>query len=280
MQNEINLDKYKKIIEEIWQYRDNHHKIYEIKEDILYILSLLDQGKVRVAEKINHEWVTHQWLKKTILLSFAIFENQLIKTAENIGYCTYDKIPLKTCDWNENDFKIAGFRAVPGSIIRSSSYIGNNVVLMPSFVNIGAHIGDGTMVDTWATIGSCAQIGRNCHISGGVGIGGVLEPLQENPVIIEDNCFIGARSEIVDGVIIEEGSVIAMGVYLGSSTKIIDRQTGEISYGRVKAGSVVVPGSYTVENNPKISINAAIIIKKVDNQTRAKTSINELLRNI
>lgn len=238
-------------------------------------LQLLDSGKARVSEKVNGSWITHQWLKKAVLLSFRLNQNQVSEA----GFTKfYDKVPLKFDNYSDNDFAAGGFRAVPGAIVRQGSYIANNVVLMPSFVNIGAFVDAGTMVDTWVTVGSCAQIGKNVHLSGGVGIGGVLEPLQANPTIIEDNCFIGARSEVVEGVIVEEGSVLSMGVFIGQSTRVYDRSTGEIHYGRVPAYSVVVPG-----NLPSIdgshSTYAAIIVKRVDAKTRSKTSINELLRS-
>lgn len=247
-----------------------------VREAVDTVLSMLDHGKLRVCFKENGSWVVNQWVKKAILLSFRLNDNSLM----NAGVKNYfDKVPLKFTNWSEKEFKEAGFRAIPGSVVRHGSFIAKNAVLLPSFVNIGAYVDEGTMVDTWATIGSCAQIGKHCHISGGAGIGGVLEPLQANPVIIEDNCFIGARSEIAEGVIVEEGSVISMGVYIGASTKIIDRATGEIFYGRVPAYSVVVPGNIKDKNNPDLSLYAAIIVKKVDEKTRSKTSINELLRD-
>lgn len=237
-------------------------------------LDLLDNGKARVAEKINGEWIVHQWLKKAVLLSFRLNGNQVL----DAGFTKfYDKVPLKFDDYSIDDFTNGGFRVVPSAIVRKGSFIGKNAVLMPSYVNIGAYVGEGTMVDTWATVGSCAQIGSNVHLSGGVGIGGVLEPLQANPTIIEDNCFIGARSEVVEGVIIEEGSVLSMGVFIGQSTRIFDRTTGEIHYGRVPAYSVVVPGNLPASDGSH-STYAAIIVKRVDAKTRSKTSINELLR--
>jgi 2,3,4,5-tetrahydropyridine-2,6-dicarboxylate N-succinyltransferase len=229
---------------------------------------------LRICQKEGGKWQVNGWAKKAVLLSFRLNENTVIYPQNH-----FDKVHLKCANWTEQDFVNAGFRAVPGSIVREGSYVGKNVVLMPSFVNIGAYVDDGTMIDGWATVGSCAQIGKNCHISGGAGIGGVLEPLQANPVIIEDNCFIGARSEIAEGVIVEEGAVISMGVYIGASTKIIDRATGEIFYGRVPAYSVVVPGNVADKNNPNLSLYAAVIVKKVDEKTRSKTSINELLRD-
>lgn len=225
-------------------------------------------------KKIDGEWVVHQWVKKAVLLSFKINDNKPMNTGE-LGF--YDKVDTKFSGWTEADYKNSGVRVVPPAVARKGSFIAKNVILMPSYTNIGAYVDEGTMVDTWATVGSCAQIGKNVHLSGGVGIGGVLEPLQANPTIIEDNCFIGARSEIVEGVIVEEGSVISMGVYIGQSTKIYDRETGEIFYGRVPAGSVVVPGNLPSPCG-KYSLYAAIIVKKVDAQTRAKTSLNDLLR--
>ena len=243
-------------------------------------LNLLDQGQLRVATPNAGSWHVNQWVKKAILLSFRLKQNKTMPGApgNDAGTgCWYDKVSSKFATWTEADFMQAQIRAVPGSIVRKSAYVAPNVILMPSFVNVGAYVGEGTMVDTWVTIGSCAQIGKNCHISGGVGIGGVLEPLQANPVIIEDNCFIGARSEVAEGVIVEEGSVISMGVFLGASTKIIDRASGEIFYGRVPAYSVVVPGSLpTALGQPALS--CAVIVKRVDAQTRSKTSLNDLLR--
>ena len=232
----------------------------------------LDSGKVRVAEKVDGQWITHQWLKKAVLLSFRLEDNRVI---DGGGTRYYDKVPSKFGP--SFDFAAAGFRVVPPAMVRRGAYIARNAVLMPSYTNIGAYVDEGTMVDTWATVGSCAQIGKNVHLSGGVGIGGVLEPVQANPVIIEDNCFIGARSEVVEGVIIEENSVLSMGVYLGQSTRIFDRTTGEILYGRVPAGSVVVSGTLPSADR-KYALYCAVIVKKVDAKTRAKTSLNELLR--
>jgi 2,3,4,5-tetrahydropyridine-2,6-dicarboxylate N-succinyltransferase len=244
-------------------------------------LALLDSGQVRVAEKKDGAWIVHDWLKKAILLSFRLNENRLMGTG--VPGPWWDKVPAKFSRWKAEDFQPAGFRAVPGAVVRQSAYIARDVVLMPCFVNAGAYVDEGTMIDTWSTVGSCAQIGKNCHISGGVGIGGVLEPLQANPVIIEDNCFIGARSEVAEGVVIEEGSVLSMGVFIGQSTKIVDRTTGEVFYGRVPAYSVVVPGSLPGKVLPDGSagpaLYCAVIVKRVDGQTRAKTSINELLRD-
>ena len=240
------------------------------------LLAALDAGVLRVAEKIDGAWVTHQTLKKAVLLSFRLTENSVSDDGVNRYF---DKVPTKFAEWETADFQAAGFRATPGSVARKGSFVAKNVVLMPSYVNIGAYVDEGAMVDTWVTVGSCAQIGKNVHLSGGVGIGGVLEPLQANPTIIEDNCFIGARSEIVEGVIVEEGAVISMGVYIGQSTKIYDRETGEVTYGRVPAGSVVVSGNLPSADGSH-SLYCAVIVKKVDAKTRAKTSINELLRGV
>lgn len=247
----------------------------DVREAVISVLNDLDSGKLRVAEKIDGHWQVNQWAKKAVLLSFRLYDNYPMPSCEHLQF--YDKVPTKFANWTKEQFIDAGIRVVPPAVARQGAYIAHGVVLMPSYVNIGAYVDQGTMVDTWATVGSCAQIGKNVHLSGGVGIGGVLEPLQANPTIIEDNCFIGARSEIVEGVIVEEGSVISMGVYIGQSTKIYDRKTGNIIYGRVPAGSVVVPGSLPSEDGSH-SLYAAIIVKTVDAQTRAKTSINELLR--
>ncbi len=241
---------------------------------IAKVIDDLDGGRLRVAEKIGGEWVTHQWIKKAVLLSFRVRDNR-VQEAGDIRF--FDKVDTKFEEWSEERFRDGGFRVVPGTIARKGSFIARNAVLMPSFVNIGAYVDEGTMVDTWATVGSCAQIGKNVHLSGGVGIGGVLEPLQANPTIIEDNCFIGARSEVVEGVVVGENSVISMGVYIGQSTPIYDRETGEVSYGRIPAGSVVISGSLPKAGGA-YSLYAAIIVKKVDAQTRSKTSINDLLR--
>jgi 2,3,4,5-tetrahydropyridine-2-carboxylate N-succinyltransferase len=245
-------------------------------------MELLDSGRARVAEKAGSEWQVHQWLKKAVLLSFRLNDMDIVKGGP--GEATWwDKVPSKFAGWGENRFKAAGFRAVPNCTVRRGAYIAPGVVLMPSFVNLGAYVGENTMVDTWATVGSCAQIGRNVHLSGGVGIGGVLEPLQANPTIIEDDCFIGARSEVVEGVVVGEGSVLSMGVFLSASTKIIDRNTGEVFVGRVPPYSVVVPGSLPgkplPDGSPGPSLYCAVIVKRVDAQTRAKTGINELLRD-
>ncbi len=247
-----------------------------LKESITQVLNKLDSGELRVAEKVDGDWVTHQWLKKAVLLSFRIEDNSFIKG----GFSNYfDKVPSKFADYSSRDFRDGGFRVVPPAAVRKGSFIAHNVVLMPSYVNIGAYVDEGTMVDTWATVGSCAQIGKNVHLSGGVGIGGVLEPLQANPTIIEDNCFIGARSEVVEGVIVGENSVISMGVYIGQSTKIYNRETKEISYGRIPPGSVVVSGNLPSANK-EYSLYCAVIVKQVDAKTRSKTGINELLRGI
>jgi 2,3,4,5-tetrahydropyridine-2,6-dicarboxylate N-succinyltransferase len=247
----------------------------EVGHAVDEVLSMLDAGKLRVAEKIDGSWVTHQWIKKAVLLSFRLRANE---PSEAGPMQFFDKVPLKFEGFSSEDFASGGYRVVPPAIVRQGAYIGPNVVLMASYVNVGANVGEGTMVDTWATVGSCAQVGKNVHLSGGAGLGGVLEPLQANPTIIEDNCFIGARSEIVEGVIVEENSVISMGVFIGQSTKIYDRATGEIFYGRVPSGSVVVPGSLPSADG-KYSLACAVIVKRVDAQTRAKTSLNELLRD-
>ncbi|MEA2870113.1 MAG: 2,3,4,5-tetrahydropyridine-2,6-dicarboxylate N-succinyltransferase [Hyphomicrobiales bacterium] len=253
-----------------------------VREAVDEALDMLDRGDQRVAEKQNGNWQVNQWLKKAVLLSFRLNDMGPIAGGPG-GASWWDKVPSKFEGWGENRFRAAGFRAVPGSIVRRSAYIAPNVVLMPSFVNLGAYVGEGTMVDTWATVGSCAQIGKHVHLSGGVGIGGVLEPLQANPVIIEDNCFIGARSEVVEGVIVREGSVLSMGVFISASTKIVDRETGETFMGEVPAYSVVVPGSMPGKpmknGQPGPSLYCAVIVKRVDAQTRSKTSINELLRD-
>jgi 2,3,4,5-tetrahydropyridine-2-carboxylate N-succinyltransferase len=243
-----------------------------LRDAVETVIADLDAGRVRVAEKAGGEWITHQWIKKAVLLSFRLEDNRAI---EGGGTRYYDKVPSKFGP--SFDFAAAGFRVVPPAMVRRGAYIAKNAVLMPSYVNIGAYVDEGTMVDTWATVGSCAQIGKNVHLSGGVGIGGVLEPIQANPVIIGDNCFIGARSEVVEGVIVEENSVLSMGVFIGQSTKIFDRETGEILYGRVPAGSVVVPGTLP-SGDKSCALYCAVIVKKVDARTRAKTSLNELLR--
>ncbi len=247
----------------------------EIKDAVTQAIESLNAGTARVAEKIDGKWQVNEWLKKAVLLYFKLHDNKVIEGAESTFF---DKVPLKFSGYDEARFKAEGMRVVPPAAVRTGSFIGKNVVVMPSYVNIGAFVDEGTMVDTWATVGSCAQIGKNVHLSGGVGIGGVLEPLQASPTIIEDNCFIGARSEIVEGVIVEEGSVISMGVYIGQSTKIYDRESGEIHYGRVPAGSVVVPGNLPSKCG-KYSLYAAVIVKRVDAKTLSKTGINDILRN-
>lgn len=271
------------IIDQAWDNRANistQSAPSEVRDAVAHVLAELDAGTLRVAHKENGAWVVNQWIKKAVLLSFRLEENVVMGGAGN-GRDTmqfYDKVPTKFSNYSADDFTRGGFRVVPPAVARRGSFIGKNVVLMPSFVNIGAYVDEGTMVDAWATVGSCAQIGKNVHLSGGVGIGGVLEPMQANPTIIEDNCFIGARSEIVEGVIVEENSVISMGVYIGQSTKIYDRATGEVSYGRIPSGSVVVSGNLPAAND-KYSLYCAVIVKRVDAKTRAKTGINELLRD-
>jgi 2,3,4,5-tetrahydropyridine-2-carboxylate N-succinyltransferase len=252
----------------------------EVREAVATVLAGLNDGSIRVAERQSvGKWNVNQWVKKAVLISFRLEDNQVMSGNGTNGFPQfYDKVPTKFANYTAEDFAKGGFRVVPPATARRGSFIGRNVVLMPSFVNIGAYVDEGSMVDTWATVGSCAQIGKNVHLSGGVGIGGVLEPVQAGPVIIEDNCFIGARSEVVEGVVIEENAVLSMGVYIGQSTKIYDRETGEVHYGRVPAGSVVVPGSLP-SSCGKYSLYAAIIVKKVDAQTRAKTAINDLLRD-
>ena len=254
----------------------------EAREAVEAALALLDSGAARVAERHDGQWVVNQWLKKAVLLSFRLNDMAAIAGGPD-GATWWDKVPSKFAGWDESRFRAAGFRAVPGAIVRHSAYIASGVVLMPSFVNLGAHVGESTMVDTWATVGSCAQIGRNCHISGGAGIGGVLEPLQAGPVIIEDNCFVGARSEVAEGVVVREGSVLSMGVFLGASTKIVDRESGKVYMGEVPAWSVVVPGAMPgrpmADGSPGPSLYCAVIVKRVDERTRSKTSINELLRD-
>ena len=275
----MNLNKFEKIINESFdnknQVNENSDKL--IVEAIKETIELLDQGKIRVAEKKGDKWLVNQWIKKAILLSFKINKMQIL----NGPYTSwYDKVPGKSVDWKKEDWEKAGYRHVPNGVVRKGSFIAKNAVLMPSFVNLGAYVDEGTMIDTWASVGSCAQGGKNCHISGGAGIGGVLEPLQAGPVIIEDNCFVGARSEIAEGVLVETGAVISMGVYIGASTKIVDRETGKISYGKVPALSVVVPGTLPNKKNPDgPSLYCAVIVKKVDEKTRSKTSINDLLRD-
>jgi 2,3,4,5-tetrahydropyridine-2,6-dicarboxylate N-succinyltransferase len=272
------------IIDGAWDARDTVSSATkgEVRDAVQTALAGLDNGSFRVAEKRDGEWLVNQWLKKAVLLSFRLNDNVVVDGGAS-GAPAYDKVPSKFAGWDESRFREAGFRVVPGAVARHGSHIGKNVVLMPSFVNIGARVDDGSMVDTWATVGSCAQIGKNVHLSGGVGIGGVLEPLQAGPVIIEDNCFIGARSEVVEGVIVEEGAVLSMGVFISSTSKIIDRTTGEIFVGRVPAYSVVVPGALPgkplLDGSPGPSLSCAVIVKRVDAQTRAKTAINDLLRD-
>ena len=269
-------------ITEYWNNRDKvDFSDAEVTNNIDKVVNLLDCGELRIANKKNQNWQVNEWLKKAILLSFRSNQMSLIAASKqnNQEINWYDKVPSKFLAWDEEQYKQANFRAVPGCFVRKGSYIAPNVVLMPSFVNLGAYVDSGTMIDTWSTIGSCAQIGKNCHISGGVGIGGVLEPLQANPVIIEDNCFIGARSEVAEGVIIGEGSVISMGVYLGQSTKIYNRETKEIIYGKVPPYSVVVAGSLPNSDSSKPALYCAVIVKQVDEKTRSKTSINDLLRD-
>ena len=253
-----------------------------VRDAVEQAIELLDSGEVRVAEKSGGEWVTHQWLKKAVLLSFRLNDNRMMAHGPGEGMF-WDKVPSKFEGWGENRFRAAGFRVVPPAAARRGAHIAPNVVLMPSYVNIGAYVDSGTMVDTWATVGSCAQIGKNVHLSGGVGIGGVLEPLQANPTIIEDNCFIGARSEVVEGVVVGEGSVISMGVFISASTKIVDRSTGQVHIGKVPPYSVVVPGSLPgkpfPDGTPGPALSCAVIVKTVDAQTRSKTGINELLRD-
>ncbi|MDF1722533.1 MAG: 2,3,4,5-tetrahydropyridine-2,6-dicarboxylate N-succinyltransferase [Minwuia sp.] len=280
----MSLDALETTIEAAWENRDNidTNTTGEVPEAVNQALDALDSGEARVASRVNGVWTVHQWLKKAVLLSFRLNDMTTISGGPGARTNWFDKVPSKFDGWGDNDFRKAGFRAVPNCIVRRSAYIAPGVVLMPSFVNLGAYVDSGTMVDTWATVGSCAQIGKNCHISGGTGIGGVLEPLQAGPVIVEDNVFIGARSEVAEGVIVEEGAVISMGVFIGASTKIVDRETGEVHRGRVPAYSVVVPGSLpgpVVDGKPTPSLSCAVIVKKVDAGTRAKTSINELLRD-
>jgi len=271
------------IIDSAWDQRADFtpsNAPADVRDAVAHVLAGLDDGSLRVAQKDSSGWVVNQWIKKAVLLSFRLENNEVISGGALGGSPQfYDKVPTKFANYSADDFARGGFRVVPPAVARRGSFIGKNVVLMPSYVNIGAYVDEGTMVDTWATVGSCAQIGKNVHLSGGVGIGGVLEPMQANPTIIEDNCFIGARSEIVEGVIVEENSVISMGVYIGQSTKIYNRETGEVSYGRVPSGSVVVSGSLP-SSDGKYSLYCAVIVKRVDAQTRSKTGINELLRGI
>ena len=275
----MDKNSFEKIINEAWNNKNqvNTKSSRKLLNAISKTIDLLDSGEVRVAEKKDGEWTVNQWIKKAILLSFRVNK---MKTSKGPYAVWYDKVDGKTKDWNEKRFIKEGFRMVPNGVVRKGAFVGKNVVLMPSFVNLGAYVDEGSMIDTWASVGSCAQIGKNCHISGGAGIGGVLEPMQANPTIIEDNCFVGARAEIAEGVIVEKGSVLSMGVYIGASTRIIDRATGEIHYGKVPAYSVVVPGAMPSKNNPDgPSLYCVIIVKKVDEKTRSKTSINDLLRD-
>jgi len=278
----------KQVIENCWDEKESINSGNKnLTKTINVVLDQLDRGIIRVCEKHNGEWITHEWIKKAILMSFKVNDNSIfssgISNSRRGQYTWFDKVNLKTSGWVEDEWTKRSFRSVPGAVVRYSSHIAEDVVLMPCFINLGAYVDSGTMIDTWATVGSCAQIGKNVHISGGAGIGGVLEPLQANPVIIEDNCFIGARSEIAEGVIVETGSVISMGVYIGASTKIIDRETGETFFGKVPPYSVVVPGTIST-NKPEnfsqdLNLYCAVIVKKVDEKTRSKTSINELLRS-
>ncbi|MBC7500117.1 MAG: 2,3,4,5-tetrahydropyridine-2,6-dicarboxylate N-succinyltransferase [Herminiimonas sp.] len=267
------------IIDQAWEDRASlapNTAPANIGEAVAHVIDELDRGTLRVAQKDSGQWVVNQWIKKAVLLSFRLEENVTMPAGSSMQF--YDKVPTKFASYTAEDFVRGGFRVVPPAVARRGSFIGKNVILMPSFVNIGAYVDEGSMVDAWATVGSCAQIGKNVHLSGGVGIGGVLEPMQANPTIIEDNCFIGARSEIVEGVIVEENSVISMGVYIGQSTKIYDRATGEVTYGRVPAGSVVVSGNLPSADGSH-SLYCAVIVKRVDAKTRAKTAINDLLRD-
>ena len=275
----MNWNELQRTIDETWESRDSVSPTTRgaVRSAVEETLAALGRGEIRVAEKIGNGWQTHQWIKKAVLLSFRLNAMAPIPGGPG-GAQWYDKVPSKFAAWSAEDFARAGFRVVPDAIVRHSAFIGRNAVLMPSFVNVGAYVGEGTMIDTWATVGSCAQVGRNCHISGGTGIGGVLEPLQANPVIIEDNCFIGARSEVAEGVIVSEGAVLGMGVFLGASTKIVDRATGQIHLGRVPPYSVVVAGALP-QGPDKPSLYCAVIVKTVDERTRSKTSINELLRD-
>ena len=272
------INKAKEIIESAWENIGNLSPSDKgVIEAVNLAILKLDNGELRIAEKKdNNEWLVNQWLKKAVLISFRINENSILRGPYTSWY---DKVRGKSVDWDEKKWEEAGYRHVPNGTVRQGSFIGRGVVLMPCFVNIGAYVDEGTMVDTWATVGSCAQIGKNCHLSGGVGIGGVLEPLQANPVIIEDNCFVGARAEVAEGVIVREGSVLSMGVYLGASTKIVNRATGEILYGEVPPYSVVVPGTLPNEDPKKPSLYCVVIVKTVDENTRKKTSINDLLRD-
>jgi 2,3,4,5-tetrahydropyridine-2-carboxylate N-succinyltransferase len=274
----MNTKSFEKIINEAWENKSqiNSKSNKKLLKTINQTIELLDSGKIRVAEKKNSSWITNQWVKKAILLSFRVNE---MKTSKGPYSTWFDKIEGKTQKWDKKKLIKAGFRSVPNGVVRKGAFIAKNVILMPSFVNLGAYVDEGTMIDTWASVGSCAQVGKNCHISGGAGIGGVLEPMQANPTIIEDNCFVGARSEVVEGIIVGEGSVLSMGVFIGKSTKIVNRSTGEILFGKIPPYSVVVPGSLPSKNNPDgPALYCVVIIKQVDEKTRSKTSINDLLR--
>jgi len=274
----MNTKSFEKIINEAWENKSqiNSKSNKKLLKTINQTIELLDSGKIRVAEKKNSSWITNQWVKKAILLSFRVNE---MKTSKGPYSTWFDKIEGKTQKWDKKKLIKAGFRSVPNGVVRKGAFIAKNVILMPSFVNLGAYVDEGTMIDTWASVGSCAQVGKNCHISGGAGIGGVLEPMQANPTIIEDNCFVGARSEVVEGIIVGEGSVLSMGVFVGKSTKIVNRSTGEILFGKIPPYSVVVPGSLPSKNNPDgPALYCVVIIKQVDEKTRSKTSINDLLR--
>ena len=274
----MDLKSFEKIINKAWENKSqvNSKSNKKLLKTISETIELLDSGKIRVAEKKNSSWITNQWVKKAILLSFRVNE---MKTSKGPYSTWFDKIEGKTQKWDKKKLIKAGFRSVPNGVVRKGAFIAKNVILMPSFVNLGAYVDEGTMIDTWASVGSCAQVGKNCHISGGAGIGGVLEPMQANPTIIEDNCFVGARSEVVEGVIVEEGSVLSMGVFMGKSTKIVNRSNGEILFGKIPPYSVVVPGSLPSKNNPDgPALYCVVIIKQVDEKTRSKTSINDLLR--
>jgi 2,3,4,5-tetrahydropyridine-2,6-dicarboxylate N-succinyltransferase len=272
-------DQFQAVIDGAWEERDRiaPETRGEVRSAVDAAIAALDRGEARIAERGSDGWTVNQWLKKAVLLSFRLNPMEAIAGGPG-GAHWWDKVPSKFAGWGEKEFAVAAFRAVPGAIVRRGAFIAPGAVLMPSFVNIGAHVGEGTMIDTWATVGSCAQIGSNVHISGGAGIGGVLEPLQAGPVIIEDDCFIGARSEVAEGVVVERGSVLSMGVFLGASTKIVDRSTGEVHYGRVPPYSVVVPGALPGKDGAP-SLACAVIVKRVDERTRSKTSINELLRD-
>ena len=274
----MNTKSFEKIINEAWENKSqvNSKSNKKLLKTISETIELLDSGKIRVAEKKNSSWITNQWVKKAILLSFRVNK---MKTSKGPYSTWFDKIEGKTQKWDKKKLIKAGFRSVPNGVVRKGAFIAKNVILMPSFVNLGAYVDEGTMIDTWASVGSCAQVGKNCHISGGAGIGGVLEPMQANPTIIEDNCFVGARSEVVEGVIVGRGSVLSMGVFIGKSTKIVNRSTGEILFGKIPPYSVVVPGSLPSKNNPDgPALYCVVIIKQVDEKTRSKTSINDLLR--